>query len=309
MKSVRNSARALALFGVDRPSLSVTDVSVALDISMSVSSRLLATLRSEGLLEQDEARRYRPGIVANQLGLLYRSHNKLPELVTQAARELTTQTGLTTWTSVLSQTDALLLSRFAVPSQHQFQVDPGSRLPAHACASGKALLARLTDEEIGRMYSSPTLPARTKKSISSLTHLMGDLALVRMRGWSEVNEELFLGIRSLGVAVQGPNDPTPMSISISFPTSRFDDASVKEVAGRLIASCRAVGRRVGDPYWLARADEAAGAHVDARLERKTAARPAARQAAKGDRDRNPRHAVRGRARDGAVQGNTRRAKT
>jgi len=249
MKSIRNAARALALFSAEHASLSVTDVSEALDISMSVASRTLSTLRNEGLLEQDASRRYRPGIVANQLGLIYRSQNKLPELIVQAARELTSLSGLTTWTSVLSQTDVLLLARFGGNSQHQYQVDPGSRLPAHASASGKALLARLSDHEIRRMYSSPELAARTKKSISQLGDLLSDLALVRMRGWSEVNEELFLGTRSLGAAIQGLNEPTAMAISVSFPVSHFGESDVKEIANKLMATCREVGCRVGDPCW------------------------------------------------------------
>lgn len=254
MKSVRNAARALALFALDRTSVSVTEVSAELGISMSVASRLLSTLRDQEVLEQDGTKRYRPGMVANQLGLVYHTQNKLPELVVQAARELTAQTGLTTWTSVLSETDALLLARFAGPSQHQFQVDPSSRLPAHACASGKALLARMSDSEVRHLYPSPVLPARTKRSISSLMALLDDLALVRIRGWSEVNEELFLGTRSLGAAVRGLNEPTAMAISISFATSRFDEDDVRLIGARLIRICQAIGRRVGDAYWIARQD-------------------------------------------------------
>ncbi|MFO1281403.1 MAG: IclR family transcriptional regulator C-terminal domain-containing protein [Burkholderiales bacterium] len=252
MKSVRNAAKALALFGAESTSISVTDVSVALDISMSAASRLLGTLRDEGVLEQDDSRRYRPGIVGNQLGLVYRSQNKLPELIVQAARELSARSGFTTWTSVLSQTDVLLLARFPGDSQHQFHVDPGSRLPAHASAAGKALLALLPDTEIRRLYADARLVPKTRRSLATIGDLLSDLALVRMRRWAEVNEELFLGIRSLAGAVQGLNEPTAMAISVSFPVSRFSRGDVREIAEHLIASCEWVGRRVGDPRWSSR---------------------------------------------------------
>jgi DNA-binding IclR family transcriptional regulator len=62
-------------------------------------------------------------------------------------------------------------------------VTPGERIWAHATAAGKALLARLSDAELGRVLGA-RLPGYTRDTVRTLPALLRELATTRRRGWA-----------------------------------------------------------------------------------------------------------------------------
>lgn len=257
MKSIRTAMQVLSLMSPERPTLTVSSVARELDLSVSSASRILKALRSTGLLEQDESRRYRVGPMAFRLGSLYRSQNRLADLVTRKARQLAEQTGFACWISVLSGSDALLISRIPGTETEKFLVDPGSLLPGHASAGGKALLSRLSDAQVRSLFPGGTLDPRTPNTMSTVDQLLADLERVRRRGWSITDEELFIGVISVGTAVGAPDEPTMMSLSMSFPNSRRSQQGVDDIVSILVDATSEIGRSVGDPYWAAGPDTTA----------------------------------------------------
>jgi DNA-binding IclR family transcriptional regulator len=216
MKSVRNAVRALALFGADRPELGVSDVGRQLGIPRSSASRLLNALGDGGLIEQDPAtRRYRPGQLAARLGALYRGSGFLESVHTGAAG-LAEETGHSTWVGVLDGQDVIIL--YAVHGSHpvRYVVEPGARLPAHATATGKALLACLTSEALCELYPDEELPEHTQASLPTRRELLADLESTRQRGYAIGDQENFAGIKSYATALQHSANKS-ISIGLSFP--------------------------------------------------------------------------------------------
>src|SRR6478672_1444475 len=118
----------------------------------------------------------------------------------------------------------------------------GRRLPATVTATGKAALASLDRAELDRRLAGVTeLPKLTPHSLGSVEALLGDLAVVRRRGYAMDDEETVEGVVCFGVMIPGrrPGEG-PYAASITLLKVRATDERVPllikdlyHLAGRL----------------------------------------------------------------------------
>lgn len=108
----------------------------------------------------------------------------------------------------------------------------GRRLPAHATALGKALLACRTADEVHATLPSP-LPALNDRTIVDGDELDRHLAGIRERGYAVDNEENTKGIRCFAVALR-LEDPPQDALSFSIPLPRLDPAREARVIELLL---------------------------------------------------------------------------
>ncbi|GAB2651597.1 IclR family transcriptional regulator [Prescottella soli] len=112
----------------------------------------------------------------------------------------------------------------------------GDRLPAHATAMGKAVLATVTPEDADAIVPR-TLGHRTARTITSRTTLHAELANVRARhGVAYDNEEFSLSVNCIGAPVRSPG-AAPSAISLSGRTP-------PEVLARAVPLVREAARRI-----------------------------------------------------------------
>lgn len=96
----------------------------------------------------------------------------------------------------------------------------GRRLPAHATALGKSLLAQRSNDDVERLLSWP-LPALTPRTITTRGALLAELEKIRAQGFAVDNEENAQGIRCFAVALEIQSPPHD-ALSASVPTIRLD---------------------------------------------------------------------------------------
>ena len=204
----------------DRP-LVAQDIAVALGIPVSSLSYLLGTLVDRGYLNRD-GRRYSAGPGLQRLQARPGGFT-LAERAAPLVRTLRVQLNETTsffvrtgWEveAIVTETSDQAL-RYAVPT--------GSRLPMHALASGKALLAALPDDELDRYFAESERTRFTPTTVTAEKALRRDLAEVRRTGFAITDEEYSLGIRGIARVVTMGGEPVG-SLSVGIPKARFDDA-------------------------------------------------------------------------------------
>jgi DNA-binding IclR family transcriptional regulator len=111
----------------------------------------------------------------------------------------------------------------------------GAIMPAHCTSGGKALLARLADDEIAGRYGERPLEAMTAKSIQSLDELRTELRRTRKRGYAINFGESELEVSGVAVAVDGVE---PYAVAVSAPSPRLAQARVKELVAEI---CKTAG--------------------------------------------------------------------
>lgn len=126
----------------------------------------------------------------------------------------------------------------------------GRRVPAHAGALGKALLAERSDDELP-LPDGP-LTALTGNTRTDRAALLADLAQVRERGHSVDREETVTGIAGFGFALRY-DTPATDAISCSVPVARL----TPDHEARIVSVMRDIRTRIetrlppapGAPAW------------------------------------------------------------
>src|SRR5437879_2232687 len=109
MSSLSNAVSVLRLFSTERPKLSVTDVSRLLGMPKSSASRLLKSMRAEGLLlsHVGATPRYRVGHVFFEISRLYGRNSTLMDLADREAAGICRTTRHGGYISILDGADVL----------------------------------------------------------------------------------------------------------------------------------------------------------------------------------------------------------
>jgi IclR family acetate operon transcriptional repressor len=213
----------------DRP-LVAQEIAVALGIPVSSLSYLLGTLVERGYLARD-GRRYSAGPGLQRLQARSGGFS-LAERAAPLVRTLRVQLNETTSFFVQEGWEVEAIVTETSEQALRYAIDTGRRLPMHALASGKALLATLPDAELSRYFAEVRLDRFTPSTVTSEAKLRKQIGEIRKRGFSTTDEELHLGINGLGRAVTIGGDVVG-ALSVAIPKVRYDAAMEKRAADLL----------------------------------------------------------------------------
>lgn len=244
--AVDNVLRLLRLFE-DHEMIRVNQVARDMGLSRSTVHRMLATLSHHQFVEQDEhSRAYRPGPVLVDIGLSVVSNIDLRVISHSALIELRDATGETAHLGIMRGADSVL---FLDSVESDRMVRTGSRigriLPAHATATGKALLADRADEEIAALYSSGVPEGPTSRALTTVEELLEQLAEVRRLGYAVNHGESEDDVAAVAAAVRDKRGHVRCALVVTAPVSRADDAWVKTAAAATTRVARELGHRIG----------------------------------------------------------------
>ena len=98
----------------------------------------------------------------------------------------------------------------------------GSRLPAHATATGRVLLAGLTPPELDEFLDRWPLQRYTPNTTTDPDRLRAAVETVRQQGWALVDQEFELGLRGIAAPITGADGQTFAGLSVSSTAARLD---------------------------------------------------------------------------------------
>ncbi|MFD5537311.1 IclR family transcriptional regulator [Streptomyces sp. NPDC127079] len=221
VREVKSAARTVELLELlaaraDRPAR-LQELAAELGVPRSSMYALLQTLIARGWVRTDATGSlYGIGIRTLLTGTSYLDSDPRVRLVRPFLDEASEALGETIH---LGRLDGANVVYLATRESHEYLRTisrVGRRLPAHAGALGKALLAERPDGELPEGPYEP-LTANTRTTRAGLA---ADLAGVRARGWSTDREEGVLGITGFGFALRY-DTPAQDAISCSVPVARL----------------------------------------------------------------------------------------
>ena len=204
----------------NRP-LVAQEIAVALGIPVSSLSYLLGTLVDRGYLAR-EGRRYSAGPGLQRLQASPGGFS-LAERAAPLVRTLRVQLNETTSFFVRSEWDVEAIVTETSEQALRYAVPTGARLPMHALASGKALLAALPDDELDRYFAEAERQRFTPATVTAEKALRREIGEIRKTGFAVTDEEFSLGIRGIGRVVTIGGEPVGAQ-SVAVPKARFDEA-------------------------------------------------------------------------------------
>ncbi|SDR48079.1 SMP-30/gluconolactonase/LRE family protein [Pseudovibrio sp. Tun.PSC04-5.I4] len=120
------------------------------------------------------------------------------------------------------------------------RIATGQRVPLHATAAGKALMAFQDPTTLRRLLQNIELTSFTETTITNEEQLQADLTLIRARGYAVSFEEHFQGVNSVAVAITGKEGQPIGSLAILGPSSRMTESLIHPIGRELIAAARRI---------------------------------------------------------------------
>jgi DNA-binding IclR family transcriptional regulator len=218
--------------------LGVTEVSRRLDVAKSTAHRLLVTLTSRGICEQNSRTgKYRLGLHLYELGQLAVTRTELRRCARSLLEELREVTGWTVQLSVASGVDTLVLERLMTTRSVKALPDFNRRMPGHITAHGKALCA--FDPDFARRRIDAGLPRATEFSITDPKLFQAELDVIRRRGHATATGEAMAGVSSVAAPVLDSRGIAVAALAINGPPEEIVPMTAR--LGRLL---QASGRRL-----------------------------------------------------------------
>jgi DNA-binding IclR family transcriptional regulator len=223
----------------------ITDLATELGLTKSNVHRLLQTLQANGFVRQIPASSaYELTTKMWELGNRVMRRIDLNSVARPAMIKLAEATGETVHLSILVDTDVIYIDK--IESSHHIRAftHVGSKAPAFAVATGKAMLAHLPDKYLEKLV--PLFSAFTDYTRVSLVDLKADISLIREQGYALVpHGEWRDGIAACACAILDRNGDIAGAIGISGPDSRLKKPDLQEIAPLVVAAARSISRALG----------------------------------------------------------------
>jgi IclR family acetate operon transcriptional repressor len=214
--------------------------------SPSTVFRMLETLRQRGYVEQSgETALYRIGARAFEVGAGFLRGLDLDRCAPQVMGQLVEDMGETANLAVRDGRDALYLEQIEGRHRIRMTTRVGARLPLHATAGGKVLLAWLWEEKIDAVVGPAPFRSLTPRTLQARETLLSDLAATRARGFAIDDEEYEPDLRCLAAPVRDLRGDVVAALSLSALASRLPMQDVPQAAARLIAAADEITLRLG----------------------------------------------------------------
>lgn len=246
-RKIQSLERALdVLDALQRGPRRVSDLARDTGSSKATVHHILATLEDRRIVIREPGSfRYQLswGIYELGAGVVHGTgyNSVIPPLISELAEEI----GETTLFAIEESGEALVLYRGECTRSVLVANNiPGRRIPMHATASGKTLLA-YSPQLFARL--ARTLPAYTAKTAITHEAVQRQLKVVRRRGYATCWEEHEISLNSIAVPVFGVAGVLAGALTIAGPSGRLNQRTYKQYLTPLAETARRIHEHVDLP--------------------------------------------------------------
>lgn len=222
---------------VERGEASVNDISESLGIAQSTTHNYLKTLAQNGYLINEDSR-YRIGLRFLVYGEQARNQWQVYETAKPELKNLAVETG--DFANLLVEENGYGFYIYRTKgdrtaTSHQYIGGyVGERVPLHASAPGKAILAHLEPERIEGILDQCGMEQLTDETIQERGVLYDELESIRNSGVAYDDEEYIDGLRAVAAPIVS-HGKVNGAISISGPISKFDEDRFENELPNIVA--------------------------------------------------------------------------
>ena len=238
----------LALFDGDHREMSVREIAARMNLLESTLYRYVATLKSRGLLEETGKQgHYQLGLTILAWYQSLRRRFNIIDLALPIMHALVETIGETVLLATVHGQRGICLER--VESSHVLRVayERGRTLYLHAGATGKVLLAFLSEGKREAIIREVGLPKLTDNTITDPDELRVSLTKIREDGFAVTDgEQLGGGIRAITAPVFDHTGRIAACISVEGPISRLEGRLTENAIEKTVAAAKRITQILED---------------------------------------------------------------
>ncbi len=241
MTSLARGLAVIQAFTDRKQQLTISQLSVRTALSRAAVRRCLYTLRQLGFAATDDGRHFylRPRILS--LGHSYISSMPIASSVQPVLEHVSHTLHESSSIATLDGLEIIYVARASVTRIMSIDLGVGSRLPAFCTSMGRVLLANLPPEEFESYLARIEFEHFTDKTVPNAEKLRQVLRQVRRNGFSIVDQELELGLRSMAVPIQNPSGRVVAALNVGAHAQRV---SIQVMQTRFLPQLRAAAQEI-----------------------------------------------------------------
>jgi IclR family pca regulon transcriptional regulator len=223
MTSLARGLAVIQAFSQKKRQLTISQVSAKTGFSRAAVRRCLYTLAKLGFAGSDDNRHFylRPRVLA--LGHSYISSMPLATAAQPILEHFSRLLHESCSIATLDGLDIVYVARANVTRIMAIDLGVGSRLPAFCTSMGRVLLAHLPPEELESFLARIQFTRYTERTIVTVDKLRPVLRLALRNGYSIVDQELELGLRSMAVPIQNPSGKVVAAVNVGAHAQRVSN--------------------------------------------------------------------------------------
>ena len=224
-----------------RPTMTLSDIARATNLPRAAVRRFMLTLVGEGYAETDgKYFNLKPKVL--ELGYSALSSLSFVEVAQPVMARLAFELEESVFAAMLDDEDVVYVGSAVSPERRvRISVAVGSRAPAHAVSTGRVLLAALPEEQREEYLAKARLTRFTPNTITSRSKLRKLIHEAGAQGWSIVDQELEIGLRSISVAIHQRNGEVAAALNVACPSSRM---TLEDMHTRVLTELQAASQSI-----------------------------------------------------------------
>ena len=214
---VEGLARGLAVmkaFDAAHPRLTLSEAAKIVGLSRASVRRALLTLQSLGYVESD-GRTFGLSPQVLTLAQAWLSSSPVPRVAQGFLEKVSETLGQSCSLSILHDDEVIYIARSTRKRVGSLHRDVGAHLPVHCTSMGRVLLAALSDAELESFLERGELTRFTPYTIVDQSELRATIEKVRRNGYSLVDQELEIGLKSIAIPVVNASGRVIAAINVS----------------------------------------------------------------------------------------------
>jgi DNA-binding IclR family transcriptional regulator len=246
IEAVHRAVDVLNAFSRREPELPLAAVARKAGLPKPTAFRILATLRTRGLVTQDPTTgHYSLGFGLLELAAIRTQQTSVRDEALPTLKQLRDSLGETAVLSVRVGEYRVHLEQAEGTLPIRRHVEMGERVPLCVGGASKVLLAGLPDADVRDYLGRTTLTAYGPNTTTDVDKLLEEVALIRRQGYAEGINERNLGGVGVAAPVFDHAGAVVAALHVSVPQFRYQPATRKRCIAAVVDGARAISERLG----------------------------------------------------------------
>jgi IclR family pca regulon transcriptional regulator len=241
MTSLARGLAVIQAFSERKTQQTISHLSGKTGLSRAAVRRCLYTLVKLGFAGSDDGRHFflRPRILT--LGHSYISSMPLATAAQPVLQHVSRLLHESCSIATLEGDEIVYIARVNVTRIMSIDLGVGSRLPASCTSMGRVLLASLPAEDVEAYLERVKFTRYTERTVTTAEKLRQVLGTVKRNGFSIVDQELEVGLRSMAVPIQSPNGRAVAALNVGTHAQRV---SIQNLQTKFLPHLRAAAQEL-----------------------------------------------------------------
>ncbi len=242
VRSVERAIEILSCFSIEKPRLTVAEISNITGLNKSTAFRLLASLESKGMVEKiTNTHQYKLGIKILELGNVVQSSIELRSIAFPVMKRLSEAVKETVNINIIQGNHRVCIEKIDGTQLLRKVSEVGKLLPLHKGASGKLLLAFCPQDKIISVLKEN----KDTLTEDELNKLKIELFDIRDQGFATSDNERLDGTSSISAAVRDYTGNVVGGLTISGPSVRFSQEKINFFIEEVLKASEKISSELG----------------------------------------------------------------